>query len=162
MRWTPTRPAASRTTCAIPAGAGTEPGLPDFTGFLDRVEEPVTLKVNGKPVPLNVEKGYVSLRRKWNKGDVIALTLPMPVRRVSANEEVAADRGRVALQRGPIVYCAEWPDNPGGRVRNLLLPDGAKLVAEFMPGLLNGVTVIKSRSLALSFDAKGDGPKTGP
>ena len=56
----------------------------------------------------------------------------------------------MALQRGPIVYCAEWPDNPGGRVRNLLLPDSAKLVAEFRPGLLNGVTVIKSRSLALA------------
>src|SRR5262245_48018909 len=140
----------------IPGWARNEAAPSDLYRFLDRVEEPVLLKVNGKPVPINVEKGYVSIRRKWKKGDVIALTLPMPVRRVAANEQVAADRGRVALQRGPIVYCAEWPDNPGGRVRNLLLPDGAKLVAEFMPGLLNGVTVIKSRSLALSFDAKGD------
>src|SRR5262245_62685114 len=84
------------------------------------------------------------------------MSLPTPVRRIVANSLVQADGGRVALQRGPIVYCAEWPDNPGGRVRNLLLPDGAKLVAEFMPGLLNGVTIIKSRSQALSFDAQGN------
>ena len=79
----------------------------------------------------------------------------MPVRRVVANDQVAADRGRVALQRGPLVYCAEWPDNPGGRVRNLMLPDSAKLDAEFRPDLLNGVTVIKGTSLALASDAEG-------
>ena len=49
----------------------------------------------------------------------------MPVRRVVAHEKVEADRGRVALQRGPIVYAAEWPDNPSGHVRNLVLPDDA-------------------------------------
>ena len=49
----------------------------------------------------------------------------MPVRRVLANDAVEADRGRVALQRGPIVYAAEWPDNPNGAVRNIVLPDDA-------------------------------------
>src|SRR5215468_10810468 len=140
----------------IPGWARNEAAPSDLYHFLDLVNEPVMLKVNSELVPLNMEKGYVSIRRKWKKGDVIALTLPMPVRRVVANDQVAADRGRVALQRGPIVYCAEWPDNPDGRVRNLLLPDSAKLVAEFRPELLNGVTVLKSRSLALSFDAQGN------
>ena len=50
----------------------------------------------------------------------------MPVRRVVANDAVEADRGRVALQRGPIVYAAEWPDNPNGKVRNIVLPDDAR------------------------------------
>ena len=140
----------------IPGWARNEAAPSDLYRFLDQVNEPATLKVNGELVPLKMENGYVSIRRKWKKGDVIALTLPMPVRRVVANDQVAADRGRVALQRGPIVYCAEWPDNPDGHVRNLLLPDGAKLVAEFRPDLLNGVTVIKSRSLALNFDAQGN------
>jgi DUF1680 family protein len=156
MTVTPDKADAFAINVRIPGWARNEAAPGDLYRFLDQVEEPVMLKVNGKPVSLNVEKGYVSIRRKWNRGDVIALTLPMPVRRVAANEQVAADRGRVALQRGPIVYCAEWPDNPGGRVRNLLLPDSAKLVAEFRPGLLNGVTVIKSRSMALSFDAQGN------
>src|SRR5262249_14716559 len=90
--------------------------------------------------------------------------LPMPVRRIVANDLVEADRGRVALQRGPLVYCAEWPDNPGGHVRNLLLPAGApdssKLIAEFKPGLLNGVTIIKGKAFALAYDAKGKVPRT--
>jgi len=77
-----------------------------------------------------------------------------------ANDQVEADRGRVALQRGPLVYCAEWPDNPGGRVRNLILPDGAKLTAEFKPDLLNGVTVIKGRAIALTSNAEGKAIKT--
>jgi hypothetical protein len=122
---------------------------------MDKVEEPVALKVNGKSVPLKLEKGYASLSRNWKKGDVIELNMPMPVRRIVANEQVTADRGRVALQRGPLVYCAEWPDNPGGHVRNLLLPDSAKLTAEFKPDLLNGVTVIKVRAFGLSYDAQG-------
>ena len=62
-------------------------------------------------------------RENGNQGDTIELNLPMPVRRVLANDQVAADRGRVALERGPIVYAAEWPDNPKGQVRNLMLPE---------------------------------------
>src|SRR5688572_25576578 len=133
MTVAPDKSAAFAINVRIPGWARGEAAPGDLYRFSDQVEEPVMLKVNGKPVSLNVEKGYVSIRRKWKRGDVIALTLPMPVRRVAANEQVAADRGRVALQRGPIVYCAEWPDNPGSRVRNLLLPDSAKLVAEFRP-----------------------------
>jgi hypothetical protein len=68
---------------------------------------------------------------------------------------VQADRGRVALQRGPIVYAAEWPDNAGGRVRNLVLPDDAKLTAEFRPDLLNGVEIVKARVVSLAYDEQG-------
>jgi DUF1680 family protein len=156
MTVAPDKAAAFAINVRIPGWARGEAAPGDLYNFLDQVREPVTLKVNGKPVPLKIEKGYVSLRRNWKKGDVIALTLPMPVRRVVANNQVAADRGHVALQRGPIVYCAEWPDNPDGQVRNLMLPDSATLQAEFRSDLLNGVTVIKSRSLALSFDAEGN------
>src|SRR5262249_15492513 len=70
-------------------------------------------------------------------------------------QQVEADRGRVALQRGPLVYCAEWTDNPNGRVRNLMLSDNAKLTAEFKPALLNGVTVVKGRAFGLASDAQG-------
>jgi DUF1680 family protein len=139
----------------IPGWARNEAVPSDLYRFLENVEEPVLLKVNGKALPVNLDKGYVSLSRAWKKGDVIELVLPMPVRRVIANEQVEADRGRVALQRGPIVYCAEWPDNPNGQVRNLLLPDTARLTAEFKPELLNGVMVIKSKAFGLSLDAQG-------
>lgn len=120
------------------------------THVIDPSDARPALKVNGKTVPAATEKGYVTLQREWKAGDTIDLNLPMPVRRVVANENVAADRGRTAIQRGPLVYCAEWPDNPGGRVRNLVLPQDAKLTAEFRPDLLNGVVVVRGKAIALA------------
>jgi DUF1680 family protein len=148
------------TKCAInvriPGWARDEAAPSDLYRFLDKMSEPVVLKVNGKPAPMKLDKGYVSLNREWRPGDVIELVLPMPVRRVVANDRVQADRGRVALQRGPLVYCAEWPDNPAGHVRNLILSDSARLTAEPRPALLNGVTVIRGKAIALVYD---DGEK---
>ena len=139
----------------IPGWARNEAVPSDLYRFADSVTEPVGLKVNGAPVETKIDKGYVSVRRKWKRGDVLELNLPMPVRRILANELVQSDRGRVALQRGPIVYAAEWPDNPGGRVRNLVLADDAKLTAEFRPDLLNGVEVVKARAISLAYDEQG-------
>ena len=79
----------------------------------------------------------------------------MPVRRIVSNDKVIANSNRVALQRGPIVYAAEWPDNPNGKVRNIVLPDASALTAEFRTDLLNGVEVIKGRAVGLSLDEKG-------
>ncbi len=139
----------------IPGWARDLPVPGDLYSFAGQSTGQVSLKVNGKAVPIAVEKGYVTLDREWKSGDVIELSLPMPVRRVVANEQVAADRGRVALERGPIVYAAEWTDNANGRVRNLMLPDKEPLTAEFKPGLLNGVTVVKGKALALAYDSQG-------
>ena len=113
----------------IPGWAREEPVPGDLYRFLDTAP-PATLKVNGAPMPLTIDKGYVRIARAWKAGDVIELDLPMPVRRVVAHEKVTDDAGRVALQRGPIVYAAEWPDHPGGRVRNLVLPDASQLTAD--------------------------------
>jgi DUF1680 family protein len=143
----------------IPGWARNEPVPSDLYRFTDKAPDPV-LKVNGRAVPIKLDKGYATLSRNWKAGDTVELTLPMPVRRVVAHEQVAADRGRVTLQRGPLVYAAEWPDNADGKVRNLMLPDNAKLTAEFRPDLLKGVTVIKSRAVALALDEKGGLKKT--
>jgi DUF1680 family protein len=144
----------------IPGWTRDEPVPSNLYRFLDEIDEPVTLSVNGETVPIELQNGYVELRRTWHPGDVISLNLPMPVRRVVAHEEVEADRGRVALQRGPIVYAAEWPDNPGGRVRNLVLADNKLLHSEFRGNLLRGVQVITSRATALAFNADGNITRT--
>jgi DUF1680 family protein len=131
----------------IPGWARNEASPGNLYKFTDVVDEQPTLQLNGHPVPIRLEDGYAVLQRKWKKGDVIELNLPMPTRRVIADEHVKADRGRVALQRGPIVYCLEWPDNPGVNLPDAVLSDSDPLTAQFEPGLLNGVETIQAGRL---------------
>ncbi len=106
----------------------------------------VRLRVNGRRVEPRVEKGYAVIEREWRPGDRVELDLAMPVLRVRADPRVAADRGRVALQRGPVVYCLEGPDN-GGKVLDLAIPADARLSARYEAGLLGGVEVLRGTAL---------------
>jgi DUF1680 family protein len=126
----------------IPGWARGEPVPGGLYRYLGRPTGSFGVRVNGKPVSAPVEKGYVALRRKWSRGDVIGLDLPLAVRRVLADDRVADDRGRVAIERGPIVYCAEGIDNDGSAL-DIVLPDHAALTPEPRPGLLGGVTVLR-------------------
>jgi DUF1680 family protein len=137
----------------IPGWARNQPVPTDLYRFMDKAATTAGIKVNGRAVDLTLDKGYVTINRTWRAGDVVELSLPMEVRRILANEQVEADRDRVALQRGPVVYAAEWPDNPDGKVRNIVLPDANALTSEFRADLLNGVQVIKGRAVGLSRDA---------
>ena len=111
--------------------------------------EPV-LRINQKKVALpEKSRGYMDLARRWQTGDFIDVILPMPVQRLQAHPKVEADLGRVAFQRGPIVYCLEAVDNHG-HVRNLVIPPEARLVPQPKPDLLGGVTVLKGPGVALS------------
>ncbi|MGQ9672431.1 MAG: glycoside hydrolase family 127 protein [Candidatus Aminicenantales bacterium] len=138
----------------IPGWARDLPVPSDLYRFLDRSDQIPTIKVNGTKQPIELESGYALLTRKWRKGDQVELFLPMPIRRVVAHEKVAADRDLVALQRGPVVYCAEGVDN-GDRVFDLILPDDVMLRAEFCPHLLNGVVVIKGEAIVLERKSRG-------
>ncbi|TRZ88575.1 glycoside hydrolase family 127 protein [bacterium] len=120
----------------------------DLYAFMDPIEEKPELKVNGRTVPLTMDKSYVRLERTWKPGDVIELNLPMPVRKVLSHWKIQDDKGLVALTRGPLVYCAEWPDN-GGSALNLLIKDDTSFRAEFRPELLNGVEVITGKILKI-------------
>lgn len=99
-----------------------------------------TVKVNGEEVAGALDKGYLAIDRKWKKGDRVELEFPMEPRFVAARPEVEADRGRLAVQRGPLVYCAEWPDND--------FAFGAAVVNPEMPmtirssDMLGGVTIV--------------------
>jgi hypothetical protein len=89
----------------------------------------------------------VTIGRTWKTGDVVRLSLPMAVERVYADPRVKADVGRVAIQRGPVVYCLEGVDNEG-QVRNLVLPRDAQLTATIESDLLGGVAVVRGEALA--------------
>jgi uncharacterized protein len=100
------------------------------------------ITINGNAVaPVDMDKGYAMVRHQWQSGDVIELTLPMPVERIEANPLVQADRGRVAVQRGPIVYCFEAVDN-GGHAKEIVLARDPKFAVEHRKDLLGGVTVV--------------------
>lgn len=104
--------------------------------------EGAKVSVNGAPVdPLEVNKGYARLQREWRAGDMIQLELPMPIKRIEANPAVQADAGRVAVQRGPLVYCFEAVDN-GGHAKNIVLARDPKFTEEYRKDLLGGVVVI--------------------
>jgi DUF1680 family protein len=114
-------------------------------------KETPSVTVNGAKQKAALEKGYLRIGRTWQTGDEVRLELPMPVERVCADPHVKADVGRVALMRGPIVYCLEGVDNDG-QVRNLCLPREAKLTATLEKDLLRGVVVIRGEALAVSRD----------
>ncbi len=133
----------------IPGWARSEPLPGSLYHYLPAAETSVALAVNGSPVSSAVENGYARIEREWKAGDTIRLDLPMPVRRVLASEQVADDRGMVALERGPLVFCAEEADNPGG-VFNLLLPDDAGLEFRYRSDLLGGMGEIRGTAVGLS------------
>ena len=101
-----------------------------------------TATVNGQPVALGVERGYATIHRTWMKGDVVALHLPMPAERLHAHPRVRMDVGRVALRRGPLIYCVEEADNAGCAVQSLTLPRAAALKAERRADLFDGVVTL--------------------
>lgn len=84
----------------------------------------VTVKVNGEPAPLVLDKGYCTIDRAWRRGDAVTIDIPMFVKRIKADTRVVADRGRLAVERGPIVWCAEGIDN-NGCARDIVLPADA-------------------------------------
>jgi hypothetical protein len=117
----------------------------------------VTLKINGHAVDVTpASDGYVHLQRRWQISDrplrqgsaTVELELPMPIHRVYAHEKVEENRGKVALMRGPIVYCLEAVDHPEVDVLRLALPRNADLRAEHRSELLGGVTVLRGQALA--------------
>ncbi len=156
MTIAPERPAEFTIFVRIPGWARHEPVPSDLYRVQPQDSDTVTLMVNGQALSAPLTKGYFPIRRRWQKGDQITLDLPMPVQRVRAHEKVKEDAGRVALQRGPIVYCAEGVDHDG-HVLNLVLRDEAGLQSHFRPDLLREVQVITGKAEATRFSSNGQG-----
>lgn len=127
-----------------------------------------TLKVNGETIGLEgiMEKGYASIGRTWNAGDVVSLDLAMPVERVYTHPGVRQNFGYVALQRGPVVYCLEQTDHSED-VWRVALPSENELTTRFEKEILGGITLIEGDALAASTQGwehklYGDAPKMTP
>ncbi len=113
-----------------------------------------SIRVNGKPVEGNLTKGYVSIDRNWKRGDKVEIHFDMEPRTVKAHTNVEADLGRVAFERGPIVYCAEWPDNDFD-VLSVLVNQKPEINVVDRLDLLNGVTELVTDAQTLKFDDSG-------
>ena len=101
------------------------------------------LTVNGAPIATSLAPGsYAEIRRAWQPGDVVRLHLPMPARRVQSHPYALENAGRVALMRGPLLYCVEGVDHPGFDLRDLALPAAAELDIVERPDLLGGVVTL--------------------
>ncbi|MCK4346687.1 MAG: glycoside hydrolase family 127 protein, partial [Bacteroidales bacterium] len=129
----------------IPGWAGNQVIHSNLYSYKNEIEENIKIRINGEEADYPLENGYLVVRRKWGNGDVIELDIPMPVRKVLSNNKVEEDRNKLALERGPLVYCAEGIDNKG-KVFNLLLEKETEFDSEYDPDLLNGVTIIKGKS----------------
>jgi hypothetical protein len=110
-------------------------------------EGPVAVRVNGAPQPAAAERGYLVVRRTWRAGDRVELDLPMPVRRLAGHPYIEETAGRVALSRGPIVYCVEQADITA-KVPALRLPPDAELRPERAP-LLGGAAILRGAAAAV-------------
>ena len=107
----------------IPEWATGKPVPSDLYHYSDDVLPSVSCKVNGDVVAVNTtDDGYLTIDRRWKKGDVVSIHFDMPVRTVKASRRVADNRGRVAVERGPLVYCAEGVDNDSFDLFNFLMP----------------------------------------
>lgn len=126
----------------------------DLYSYSDGKQPGFTISINGTAVDSNIEKGYITINRQWKKGDVVDIHFDMEPRTVIANENVAADRGRVAFERGPLVYCAEWPDNEFD-IHHIIVNQNPKITATNRPDIINGLITLTTDAQTLAYDATG-------
>jgi uncharacterized protein len=127
----------------VPGWAGNSAVPSDLYKFETASAAKIVIKLNGAVTDYTIKNGYAVINKAWKKNDVVEVLLPMEVKRVVSNEKVTNDIGKVALQRGPIIYCAEWADN-NGKTSNILMPANTNFTSEFKPAVLNGITVLKA------------------
>ena len=115
--------------------------------FLPGESTSFEVTLNGEPAGYSLQNGYAFIQNNWKNGDKVVLHLPMTVKKIKANEKVEADLGKIALQRGPLVYCLESVDNPGVDLFTARI-DAAGLQPQHASDLFDGISVIKGRTLA--------------
>ena len=126
----------------IPGWTQNKPVPSDLYYYLRPNDLEINLKINNEPADFRIKKGFAEIRRTWNSNDVIDLKMPMPIRRVLCHSKVENNTGKVAIERGPIVYCIESLDNKVESIFDFILKDDASLRENYRSNLLNGIVVI--------------------
>lgn len=144
----------------IPGWAGNEVVPSDLYTYIDDPSASVKLFVNGKESKIKLLNGFAQVSRKWKANDEVVLEFPMDIKRVKAHELVEADRGQVAIERGPLVYCLEWKDQDEQKVLHMALNENPVFTYNYDADLLNGVGVIKTSGYSLRSNLDGGIDKT--
>ncbi|MFA5441661.1 MAG: beta-L-arabinofuranosidase domain-containing protein, partial [Bacteroidales bacterium] len=126
----------------IPGWVRNEVVPSDLYTYADKVTPGYSVKVNGVEVHTMLNDGYFCIKRKWKAGDKVELSMEVIPRVVKANPLVKDNEGRIAVEKGPIVYCAEWADNPGINVREAVVDKNPSLVVKRDPNKLYGIDEI--------------------
>lgn len=148
----PEREAEFALRLRIPGWAGDAPVPSDLYAFTSASAGRWQVMVNGRRADTVVADGYATLKRKWKRGDKVTLSLPMEPRQVKAHEKVVDDRGKLALQRGPVVYCLEGADRKDSTVFDKYIPEGASFSERFEPDLLGGVMTLTAEGCQVLAD----------
>ncbi len=127
----------------VPGWTQNKPVPENLYSYLDDTGSKIILKVNGKEVKINMNKGYAEISREWSKGDKVELVLPMMIHKVIANQKVKADNNKVAFEYGPIVYCAEEIDNK--QISEISVPKNLNVNVQGETILSNNVVAIKGK-----------------
>ena len=138
----------------IPGWAENQPVPTDLYKFTEKALTAYEIRVNDKVVKTSQNKGYASIDRIWKNGDVIEVNLPMTVRRIQAHENVKDDKGKLAFERGPIVYCLEGTDQGDKHVFNKYIPEDAPFSTEYKKDMLNGVMILKGSAKEVSLNGE--------
>lgn len=143
----------------IPGWSFNEPIPGDLYTYYDKSNKKIKAQLNSNDVEVNIDKGYLTVSHIWEKGDEIILNLPMEIQLVTSHEKVQDNQNRLAIERGPIVYCVEGIDNKGG-VFNFLLPEFAPINTQWDGDLLGGINTIKADVPVFLVNENGEEVKT--
>jgi DUF1680 family protein len=141
----------------IPGWAKNKPTPSALYRYADHAEPAVAVAVNGEKVKPKMRNGYAVIERTWKKGDSVSLSIGMPVRRVQACEEVAYDKGLLAMERGPIVYALESTDQPRAYLFDVVIPRESRIDARYEENTLHGVVVLTGNAFTVEKAAAGGG-----
>ncbi len=126
----------------------------DLYEYADGKKLGYSVSVNGEKVENELVNGYFNISRNWKKGDVVRVHFDMEPRVVRANDKVEADRGRISVERGPVVYCAEWPDNEFD-IHSIIMNRDPQFETVERPDLLYGINQLVTDAQSLSYDDRG-------
>lgn len=156
---TPKKPEKFSLRIRIPTWVQGRPIPSDLYAYTSTAVEPYSIDVNGTKITPMIENGYATITRKWKRKDVVTLSFPMDIHLVKAHGKVEADLNKLSVERGPLVYCAEWTDNHG-LVSNLMLPVDTPLSANPAPELFDGIYTVSGNVPAVVIEKDGTDVKT--